>query len=114
MTTIRDQAIEARGFDKMRSIIEVDLTDGRTLVQDADERYRGGPEKPFTREELHDKFTDCASLVLQPDAIGATLDRLESLEQVRNVRELVSTVTAGVLEGQPVAVAVAATLRRPC
>jgi 2-methylcitrate dehydratase PrpD len=102
VTTIRDQVIEARGFDKMRSTIEVDLADGRTLVQDADERYRGGPDKPFTREELHDKFTDCASLVLQPAAIGATLDRLESLEQVRNVREIVNTVTAGVLEGQPV------------
>jgi 2-methylcitrate dehydratase PrpD len=102
VTTIRDHTIEARGFDKMRSTIEVDLADGRTLVEDADERYRGGPDKPFTREELRGKFTDCASLVLQPDAIGATLDRLESLEQVRNVREIVSTVTAGVLEGQPV------------
>jgi 2-methylcitrate dehydratase PrpD len=101
VTTVRDQAIEARGFDRMRSIIEVDLTDGRTLVQEADERYRGGPEKPFTREELHRKFTDCASLVLQPHAIGATLDQLESLEQVRNIREIVNTVTTGVLEGQP-------------
>ena len=101
VTTVRDQAIEARGFDRMRSIIEVDLTDGRTLVQEADERYRGGPEKPFTREELHGKFTDCASLVLQPHAIGATLDQLESLEQVRNIREIVNTVTTGVHEGQP-------------
>ncbi|MBI4886377.1 MAG: MmgE/PrpD family protein [Acidobacteria bacterium] len=50
VTTVRDAAIEARGFDKMRSIIEVDLADGRTLVQEADERYRGGPEKPFTRD----------------------------------------------------------------
>ena len=39
----------------MRSIIEVNLTDGRTLVEEADERYRGGPEKPFTREQLHGK-----------------------------------------------------------
>ena len=101
VTTVRDQAIEARGFDRMRSIIEVDLTDGRTLVQEADERYRGGPEKPFTREELHGKFTDCASLVLRPHAIGATLDQLESLEQVRSIREIVNTVTTGVLEGQP-------------
>ena len=100
VTTVRDMAIEARGFDRMRSIIEVDLTDGRTLVQEADERYRGGPEKPFTREELHGKFTDCASLVLQPDAIRATLDQLESLEQVRSVRALVTTITSGVLEEQ--------------
>ena len=101
VTTVRDAAIEARGFDKMRSIIEVDLADGRTVVQEADERYRGGPEKPFTREELHGKFTDCASLVLRPDAISTALDRLESLEQVRDIRELVASLTSGVLEGQP-------------
>lgn len=103
VSTIRDAAIEARGFDKMRSIVEVDLTDGRTRVQEADERYRGGPELPFTRQELHEKFTDCASLVLRPDAVAETLDRLESLEQVQSVRELVGTVTAGALASQPAA-----------
>ena len=103
VSTIRDAAIEARGFDKMRSIVEVDLTDGRTLVQEADERYRGGPERPFTREELHEKFTDCASLVLRPDAITETLERLESLEKLRNVRELVDVVTSGTFTGQTTA-----------
>ena len=101
VTTVRDAGIEARGFEKMRSIIEVDLTDGRTLVQEADERYRGGPEKPFPREDLHGKFTDCASLALRPEAIATMLERLESLERVRNVRELVNIVTAGALAGQP-------------
>jgi 2-methylcitrate dehydratase PrpD len=101
VTTVRDAEIEARGFDKMRSIVEVDLADGRTLVQEADERYRGGPEKPFTREELHGKFTECGSVVLRPEAIGAALDRLESLEQARDIREVVRVLTAGVLEGQP-------------
>ena len=38
-------------------ILEVDLTDGRTLVQEADERYRGEPDYPFTREDLYEKFT---------------------------------------------------------
>jgi 2-methylcitrate dehydratase PrpD len=97
VTTVRDAEIEARGFDRMRSIIEVDLTDGRTLVEEADERYRGGPEKPFTREQLHDKFSDCASLVLRPDAITDTLERLESLEQVPDIRDLIGVVTAGTL-----------------
>ena len=95
VTTVRDPAIEARGFDKMRSIIEVDLTDGRTLVEEADERYRGGPEKPFTRDELYAKFTDCASLVLRPDAIGAALESLESVDELRSVRDLVQLLTAG-------------------
>jgi 2-methylcitrate dehydratase PrpD len=102
VTTVRDAEIEARGFEKMRSTIEVDLLDGRTLVQEADERYRGGPEKPFTREELHGKFADCASLVLRPEAIENMFQRLESLDERRNVRELVGVVTAGALAGQPI------------
>ena len=65
--TLLDREIEARGFDKMRSIVEVGLTDGRTLTQPSDDRYRGGPERPFTRDELHEKFADCASLVLTPE-----------------------------------------------
>ena len=103
VTKVRDAGIEARGFERMRSIVEVDLADGRTLVQEADERYRGGPEKPFTRGELYGKFTDCASLVLRPDAIAATLERLESLEQTRNIREVVGVLTAGTRAGQPAA-----------
>jgi len=86
--TVFDQAIEARGFDKMRSVVEVDLIGGRTLTQASDERYRGGPERPFTRAELHEKFTDCASLVLSPERIRRALELIESVEQLRNVREL--------------------------
>ena len=92
--TVFDQAIEARGFDKMRSIVEVDLTDGRTLVQASDERYRGGPDRPFTRDELHEKFTDCASLLLPPDRIGHALELIEGLERVGNVKELVAALQA--------------------
>jgi len=89
-----DQAIEARGFDKMRSVVEVELTDGRTLVQASDERYRGGPDRPFTREELHEKFTDCASLLLPPERIRRALELVEGLERVGNVKELVAALRA--------------------
>ena len=83
-----DQAIEARGFDKMRSVVEVDLKDGRKLVQPSDDRYRGGPERPFTRAELHDKFADCAGLFLPPARIRRALELIESLDEIKNVREL--------------------------
>jgi 2-methylcitrate dehydratase PrpD len=91
--TVFDQQIEARGFDKMRSIVEVDLMDGRKLSQASDERYRGGPEKPFTREELHDKFSDCASLVLSSDRIKRALDAIESVDRLSSVRELVAALS---------------------
>ncbi|MGE5245228.1 MAG: MmgE/PrpD family protein [Betaproteobacteria bacterium] len=92
--TVFDPAIEARGFDRMRSVVEVELEDGRTFTQPSDERYRGGPERPFTREELHAKFTDCASLLLPDDRIRRALDLIESLERVANVRELVESLRA--------------------
>jgi 2-methylcitrate dehydratase PrpD len=91
--TVFDQQIEARGFDKMRSVVEVVLSDGRTLTETSDERYRGGPEKPFTRTDLHEKFTDCASLVLPPDRIRRALALIESIETLKSVRELTQALT---------------------
>ena len=63
--------------------------DGRTLVEPADERYRGGPDKPFTREELHGKFRDCAELVMSDDQITRALAAIESVETMADVRQLV-------------------------
>jgi 2-methylcitrate dehydratase PrpD len=86
---ILDPAIEAKGFEKIRSTVEVDLTDGRRLSQAADERYRGGPDNPFTREDLVEKFTDCASLVLSPSAIASVIDAVEHLESLADIGDLI-------------------------
>lgn len=99
--TVLDPAIEARGFDRIRSRVEVDLEDGRHLVEEADERYRGGPDRPFTREELHEKFTECSALVLSPAAIDETLGLLESLDELPDLRTLVRALTTGVAETSP-------------
>jgi 2-methylcitrate dehydratase PrpD len=90
--TTFDPAIEARGFDRMRSVVEVELTDGRTLSQASDERYRGGPERPFTRAELHEKFADCASLILPAEKIGAALAAIESVDRLARIDELVTAM----------------------
>jgi 2-methylcitrate dehydratase PrpD len=87
---IQDMEIEARGFDRIRSTVEVDLVDGRQFVEHADERYRGGPDRPFTRDELYEKFSECASLVLSNSAIGEIFQMVESLENVRDVGELIA------------------------
>ena len=85
---ILDEEIEARGFEKIRSTVEVDLDDGRRLVEHADERYRGGPDRPFTREDLHEKFSECAALVLPAASIGETFAMVESLENVGDITDL--------------------------
>jgi 2-methylcitrate dehydratase PrpD len=96
VTGVFDDKIEAQGYDKIRSIVEVDLMDGRKLVQPSDDRYRGGPDRPFTREELHEKFADCAQLVLSQNRIQEALKQLESVENLANIRQLVRTLSSNI------------------
>lgn len=91
--TVFDPAIEGQGFESMRSIVEVELEDGRHLVQAADERYRGGPDFPFSRQELHEKFLECGELVLPSETLHLAMERIETLETVTDVRELVQLLS---------------------
>jgi len=50
---------EAAGFDKMTTIVEVELTDG-TKVQGSADFGKGSPANPMTDAELADKFRQCA------------------------------------------------------
>lgn len=94
VTRVLDPGIEALGFEKIRSTVEVDLDDGRRLVERADERYRGGPELPFTREELYEKFSDCAALVLTPGGIDEAFAMAESIETLADVGALARLLAA--------------------
>jgi 2-methylcitrate dehydratase PrpD len=95
---VLDPEIEAKGWEKIRSTVEVDLVDGRRLVQAADERYRGGPDLPFTRDELYEKWSDCASLVLAPAAVDEVFELVDRLESLPDVGALVRALTATALE----------------
>jgi 2-methylcitrate dehydratase PrpD len=90
---VLDPEIEARGFDKIRSTIEVELEDGRRLVEHADERYRGGPDRPFTREELHEKFAECAALVLPQAGVEETFAMVETIEKLPDITSLIRSLT---------------------
>ena len=90
--TVFDQEIENQGFVRMLSIVEVELEDGRTLSQPSGP-YRGGPERPFTREELRDKFDECGSLVLSKDRLDDIFARIERIDQVGNVRDFTALLT---------------------
>ena len=54
---------------------------------------RGGPDRPFTRAELREKFTDCAQLTLGPAAITKALDSIENIERMKDVTELIGAIT---------------------
>jgi 2-methylcitrate dehydratase PrpD len=94
VTTVFDPKIEAMGFDKIRSVVEVDLVDGRLLVQPSDEKYRGGPDNPLTRAELHERFTECATLTLPAARVAQAIEQIESIDKLKDIRELTRTLTA--------------------
>ena len=96
---VLDPEIEAKGWEKIRSTVEVDLADGRKLVEHADERYRGGPDLPFTRDELYEKWSDCASLVLPQAAIDEVFELVDGLERVADITTLVRALTASARNG---------------
>jgi len=82
ISTVHDPEIEKLGFDKMRSRIEITLTDGSVVSGSADERYRGGPENPLTDRELEEKVEACCEGILDE----ARRDHL--IKAVWNVTEL--------------------------
>ena len=86
-----DEEIDALGYDRMRSAIDVRLRDGTELRTEAD-TYPGGPERPLTRAQLHAKFRDCASLVLEGGEIDRALDRLVRVDELAHIEELVAAL----------------------
>ncbi|NIS60388.1 MAG: MmgE/PrpD family protein [Proteobacteria bacterium] len=85
-----DPAIEAKGWDKIRSRVEITLKDGRKFVREADERYRGGPDYPLSEEELRAKFTDCTDELLKPETREHIFKTIATLEHLDEVEKLIS------------------------
>jgi 2-methylcitrate dehydratase PrpD len=84
---VHDRDIEALGFEKMRSRVEVETTDGKRFAEPA-ETYRGGPDRPFTRAELRQKFEECAEGVIPSAVVPRALAAIERVEELASIREL--------------------------
>ena len=95
MKTQFDPEIEAKGFDKMRSSIEIVLNNGSTFGGDADERYRGGPEFPLTDNEVKDKVRACSKGTLTPSNIEALIDSAATILDQDDVSLLARLIQAG-------------------
>ncbi len=83
-----DPAIEAMGWDRIRSRVEVTTRDGRRFERWADENYRGSPHNPLSDAELEAKFRDCAAGLLDPPACQGVFDLVWSLETQADVAVL--------------------------
>jgi 2-methylcitrate dehydratase PrpD len=81
---------EAAGFDKMTTIIEVELDDGTVLKGSAD-FGKGSPANPMTDDELFHKFRECAAWGgLKKDEAQRVIDMVWTIEGLANVTELTS------------------------
>jgi 2-methylcitrate dehydratase PrpD len=81
---------EAAGFDRMTTIIEVELADGRVLRTRAD-FGKGSPANPMSDAELADKVRECAAWGgLARERAEAVLGLLWKLDQLADVNELTS------------------------
>jgi 2-methylcitrate dehydratase PrpD len=79
---------EAAGYEKMTTIIDIELKDGRTLSGRAD-FGKGSPINPMSDGELSDKFRECAEWGKLPKGQAEkVIDTVFGLEKVKSIREL--------------------------
>jgi 2-methylcitrate dehydratase PrpD len=82
-----DEEIDARGFQHMDTRIVIKLRDGRVLER-LESFATGHPRKPMTREQLEDKFFECAQLAIDHDRARQAADMIWRLEEVEHVGKL--------------------------
>ncbi len=87
-----DPEIEKMGFDKMRSRISIRLKSGRAVEGWADERYRGGPDRPLSDAELEAKVRSCCEGVLDPAEQSRLIDRARAVTRLPDASELMKTL----------------------
>jgi len=86
---------EAAGYEKMTTIIEIQLADGRKIGGRAD-FGKGSPANPMSDEELADKFRECAAWGKLPKANAEkVIDLVMNLEKVKATRELTRLLAIG-------------------
>ena len=79
---------EATGYEKMTTLIDIELLDGRTVSGRAD-FGKGSPANPMSDAELADKFRECAAWGgLSKGSADKVVDIVFSLERLESIREL--------------------------
>jgi len=82
-----DPEIEALGYNEMRMNVDITLKDGRRLSGYAD-KAKGHPKKPMSRDDLREKFMDCATLVMSSQQAESALEHLWGIHQIDRVSDL--------------------------
>lgn len=86
---------EAAGYEKMTTIIDIELMDGRTVSGRAD-FGKGSPANPMSDDELAKKFRECATWGKLPDASAEkVIEIVFNFEKLKNVRDLTKLLQTG-------------------
>ena len=86
---------EAAGYEKMTTLIDIELADGRKISGRAD-FGKGSPANPMSDEELANKFRECAAWGKLPEAKAEkVIELVFRLEKLKSVRELTRLLQTG-------------------
>ena len=86
---------EAAGYEKMTTIIDIELSDGRKISGSAD-FGKGSPANPMTDDELANKFRECAAWGKLPKASAEKIiGMVFGLEKLKNIRGLTKLLQTG-------------------
>ncbi|MCZ6547587.1 MAG: MmgE/PrpD family protein, partial [Deltaproteobacteria bacterium] len=94
VTLYVDQELEGLGYDQVRSRIRIKLKNGKVIEGRADVA-KGHPLKPMTWDELGEKFSDCARLVLPRQNGDKAIDLVGQLERMRSILPLIRLIAGG-------------------
>ncbi len=85
-----DPVAEECGYDKMTSIVTIDLVNGNKITKTLD-FGKGSPENPMTYEEVSEKFMECVSFVNWPiNKAKEIISIISSLEECNSLERLFS------------------------
>jgi 2-methylcitrate dehydratase len=92
VTIIRDAELNRQYPEAMPNLIEIITKDGRHLSKKI--TYpKGHPKNPMTDKEVEIKFKTMADNILPPGQIDIILDKLLNLEYIKDVREIMDSIT---------------------
>jgi 2-methylcitrate dehydratase PrpD len=87
-----DPAIESKGMEIIRSRIEITLKDGSTLVEWANEKYRGGPDNPMSDKDLEGKVAACTAGILSDQRRDALIAAAWEADKLPDAAKLAKVV----------------------
>lgn len=80
---------EAPGHEQFKGWVIVETNDGRTLER-IEMFNRGSSKLPMSADDIKEKFRDNASFMLKRDRIDEVVKRVDDLERMTDVRELIA------------------------